>query len=510
MNDPVPQVRPPRLSRIIMPVSYALACAIVAVVAFTLWEARQDAWAEAERYGRSITQVLSNDIARNIELYDLSLQRLRDAIVNPDIAGMASTTRQWALFDRAANGRDLGAMGVLDASGNVLVSSRSVDLSHENLGDRDYFQVHARSPDVGLYVSRPFKSRISEEAETIAFSRRLPDKDGKFQGVVVGSIYLSYFRDLFQRLQLGHKDVISLTRTDGTVLMRQPSLNGAGDIGLEVGNTAVFRQALQLKNGLFTANSVIDPVERLFVVAQVGDLPLIVAVAQSTRDIYAQWRKRALAIGAITLALCIAIVGLASLLRRELKRRDSAEAKLAALAATDGLTGLANRRYFDEILYREWRRSARGGARLAVLMVDIDKFKSFNDRHGHWRGDEALQALARVIQESIRRPGDLAARYGGDEFAVVLPETDITGARVVAERIRRAMLGGATGHAGTLPTVSIGVSCMISTPGTSAAILVKVADAALYRAKANGSNRVEAGEPVAAEQAPAGPIAATL
>ncbi len=392
-------------------------------------------------------------------------------------------------------------MGALDAAGNVLVSSRSIDLPHENLADRDYFQVHLQSPDVGLYMSRPFKSRISDQAETLALSRRLPDKDGKFQGVVVGSIRLSYFRDLFQRLQLGRKDVISLTRTDGTVLMRQPSLDGAGDIGLEVGNTPVFRQALQVKNGSFTATSAIDPVERLFVVARVSDLPLIIAVGQATDDIYGQWRKRALAIGAITVALCIAIVALAALLRRELRRRDSAEAKLAALAATDGLTGLANRRYFDETLHREWRRSARSGARLALLMIDIDKFKSFNDRYGHWRGDEALQALAREIQTSIRRPGDLAARYGGDEFAVVLPETDITGARVVAERIRRAMLDGAAAHPGTLPTVSVGVSCMISMPGTSPAILVKVADAALYRAKANGSNRVEAAEPIAAEQA---------
>jgi diguanylate cyclase (GGDEF)-like protein len=435
MNNVLPEVRPPRLSRIIMPISYALACAIIAVVAFTLWEARQDAWTEAERYGRSITQVLRNDIARNIELYDLSLQRLRDATVNPDIASMAPRARRWALFDRAATGRDLGVMGVLDAAGNVLINSRSIDLPHENLADRDYFQVHLQSPDVGLYVSRPFKSRLSDGADTIALSRRLPDKDGKFQGIVVGSIRLGYFGDLFQRLQLGRKDVISLTRTDGTVLMRQPSLDGAGDIGLEVGNTPVFRQALQLMNGSFTAMSAIDPVERLFVVARVGELPLIIAVAQSTDNIYAQWCKRALAIGAITLALCIAIIALASLLRRELRRRDSAEAKLAALAATDGLTGLANRRYFDEILYREWRRSARSGARLALLMIDIDKFKSFNDRYGHWRGDEALQALAQVIQESIRRPGDLAARYGGDEFAVVLPETDITGARVVAERV---------------------------------------------------------------------------
>ena len=182
---------------------------------------------------------------------------------------------------------------------------------------------------------------------------------------------------------------------------------------------------------------------------------------------------------------------MAYLFRRELQRRETAEAKFAALAATDGLTALANRRYFDEILHREWRRSARTGAPLSLLMIDADNFKGFNDRHGHWKGDEALQSIAHVIQEAARRPGDLAARYGGEEFAVVLPDTDAEGASVIAEKIRTTISKDGTDRGKPRPTVSIGVCMMRAADGGSSTDLVKAADSALYRAKANGRNRTE-------------------
>jgi diguanylate cyclase (GGDEF)-like protein/PAS domain S-box-containing protein len=171
-----------------------------------------------------------------------------------------------------------------------------------------------------------------------------------------------------------------------------------------------------------------------------------------------------------------------------------ANAELSALASTDALTGLANRRQFDTTLRKEWFRALRDGAPLALLMIDIDHFKPLNDRHGHQIGDAYLSAVAGVIERNVRRAGDLAARYGGEEFAVVLPGTAAAGALDIAETIRRAIAAAdyrAVLADGPAITVSIGVASIVPMAGGGAATLVHGADAALYHAKRNGRNRVE-------------------
>jgi len=172
----------------------------------------------------------------------------------------------------------------------------------------------------------------------------------------------------------------------------------------------------------------------------------------------------------------------------------AANAELSALASTDALTGLANRRMFDTTLRKEWFRALRDGSPLALLMIDIDHFKPLNDRYGHQVGDAYLAAVAQIIERSVRRAGDLAARYGGEEFAIVLPGTTAAGALETAEAIRRAV-GAASFEAivrGGVPiTVSIGAAATVPIAGGGAAALLHSADAALYQAKRNGRNRVE-------------------
>src|SRR5690606_5374465 len=114
---------------------------------------------------------------------------------------------------------------------------------------------------------------------------------------------------------------------------------------------------------------------------------------------------------------------------------DDANRELERLNAIDGLTGVANRRRFDEVLQHEWRRAARGTHPLSLLLIDVDEFKLFNDGNGHLSGDECLKDLARLLEASLKRPSDLVARYGGEEFAVILPETDSEGARQVAQAL---------------------------------------------------------------------------
>ena len=180
--------------------------------------------------------------------------------------------------------------------------------------------------------------------------------------------------------------------------------------------------------------------------------------------------------------------------RRFEETLDKANSELQTLASTDALTGLANRRQFDATLHKEWYRALRDATPLALLMIDLDRFKTLNDRFGHQLGDAFLARIGQVIRNNVRRAGDLPARYGGEEFAVVLPGTAAAGAMEIAEHIRRAVQATDTsdlvpgGHA---ISVSIGVAAAVALAGGGSATLVHSADSALYQAKRNGRNRVE-------------------
>src|SRR5450830_1176350 len=167
---------------------------------------------------------------------------------------------------------------------------------------------------------------------------------------------------------------------------------------------------------------------------------------------------------------------------------------LMTQANQDGLTSLSNRRCFDRLLDIEWNRARREKRSLAMLMIDVDFFKKYNDLYGHLAGDDCLRLIAQHLLRVINRPGDVAARYGGEEFVVILPNTDAGGARLVAERLLSNLSAAALAHADNLPTgyvtLSIGVAAML--PGTSktTSMLALAADTALYQAKENGRNQV--------------------
>lgn len=167
---------------------------------------------------------------------------------------------------------------------------------------------------------------------------------------------------------------------------------------------------------------------------------------------------------------------------------------LQSLMNSDGLTGLSNRRHFDEYLELEWRRAMREQQQMSLLMIDVDYFKAFNDSFGHLAGDEALRQVAAAIRGSCSRPSDLPARYGGEEFALVLPNTSPGGARLIAEKLRHAVYGLAIAH--TAPeadarlTVSLGIATLTPAIGSQCRQLISAADKGLYLAKNNGRNQV--------------------
>ena len=174
---------------------------------------------------------------------------------------------------------------------------------------------------------------------------------------------------------------------------------------------------------------------------------------------------------------------------------EAANRQLQALSATDGLTGLANRRKFDQEWEQEWFRAVRQSLPLAVAMIDVDQFKAYNDHYGHQSGDVCLKLVAQTLSHSVQRSGELAARYGGEEFVVILPGLNAAEAAAAMERVRDAVQALGLPHARAavagVVTISAGVAACVPQPGDDPARLVQAADTAMYRAKASGRNRVE-------------------
>lgn len=183
----------------------------------------------------------------------------------------------------------------------------------------------------------------------------------------------------------------------------------------------------------------------------------------------------------------------------ELKIKELMELKdmnfeLESLTMTDGLTGISNRRYFNEYIEKGWKNCMRSGEPISLIMADIDFFKAYNDNYGHLKGDECLIEVARTIMSCVDRPMDFTARYGGEEFAIVLPETDMNGAMHIAERLRKEIEKLSIKHEyssiSTYITISLGVTTIIPTQALSIQEFIDNADKGLYKAKSSGRNQI--------------------
>jgi diguanylate cyclase (GGDEF)-like protein len=469
--------------------------AILSIVAYLLIREHANAQQAATRSATTIAQLIDADVLRTVELYDLTLQGLIAASQREDLKQVSPQIRHLVLFDRSTTARFKGDILLLNKQGEVLADSSLIEPKPGNFADRDYFLAHAFNSDTGMFISRPYKPRCDcddSEEWRISFSRRISSSTGEFLGVAVASMRLAYFEQLFNSLDIGNGSTLSIINDDGILLAQKPHLIN-DPIGKNFASRPNVMRILREGTGSFDSVSSVDHEQRLYTFSRVGNLPLTVIVALSGNEVFATWKRTALVISGATGVLCIGLLWLTWLLCRELRLRHHAEQELALLAATDALTGVANRRTLDQTLRHEWFRAQRSGKPLSLLMVDADHFKAFNDRHGHQGGDDALRAVAKVICANVRRPGDLVARYGGEEFSVILAETDNAGARQIAEKIRVAVeqmpfVAGAE----TPITVSIGISTWTTEKEISLEQLLFAADKALYQAKEGGRNRVVA------------------
>jgi diguanylate cyclase (GGDEF)-like protein len=467
--------------------------AILGIVAFLLIREHANAEQEATRSATTIAQLIDADVLRTVELYDLTLQGLIAAAQRDDLKQVSPQIRHLVLFDRSTTARFKGDVLLLGKHGEVLADSSSIEPKPGNFADRDDFLAHASNRDTGMFISRPFKPQCDCEDSNewqISFSRRISSPTGEFLGVAVASMRLSYFDQLFNSLNIGTGSTLNIINDDGILLARKPFLENDA-IGKKFVNSPNVMRVLREGNGSFSSLSSVDHKQRLYTFSRVGNLPLTVIVALSSDEVLATWERTTIVISGATGVLCMGLLWLSLLLCRELSLRYNAEQELEQLAATDALTGVANRRTLDQTLRHEWFRAQRSGKPLSLLMIDADHFKAFNDQHGHQAGDDALRALAQVISENVRRPADLVARYGGEEFSVILAETDSAGAQQIAEHIRVAVeqLPFVAGIESPI-TVSIGISTWTTSTDTSLEQLLFAADKALYLAKESGRNRV--------------------
>jgi diguanylate cyclase (GGDEF)-like protein len=484
--------RPWRLSaKLLIASSIATVIGFSTICASVMLDMRRGEEELARRTLENLASGIDADISRNIELYDLSLRNVASNLMMPAIKDVSKEIRHLILFDHAATAKHFGVIQVFDAQGKLTIDAASLDPILENRGDEEYFRVHRDNPDTGLYMSRPMLHR---GAYSIVLSRRITDNDGGFLGVVVGSIRFSYFHDLFGRLTLDPGDTITVLRRDRTIIMRTPF-----DLDIIGKNLAERKNwsATNLKEGAAYAGiGPVDPTPRLYVRSGSTNL-FFVVVGKPLATILKLWNREVIRIGAIMMALIVFVVGTALFLAREIGRRAEAEDRLEELATTDALTGLKNRRKFDHAIDAEWRRAARNKTPVAVLMIDADHFKAYNDTFGHQAGDQVLVGIAICISDSVRRAGDCPARYGGEEFAVLLPGLSAVDAFAVAETIRLKVEQWSE-HP-DVTTVSIGVASMTPAAPMDWPDLIEAADKALYAAKNNGRNQsvLATGSPLA-------------
>ena len=397
-------------------------------------------------------------------------------------------------------------LSILDAEGRWIVTDLGqMDRAVTHI-DREYFVYHKTHDDTAPHLGPPIKSRSSGEW-IVTVSRRINHPDGGFGGVALASIKLTYFTDYFVRFDVGVNGSIVLATSDGKLIDRVPFKESL--IGTDLSGGTIFRDHIPYdSSGSAWVVSKIDGVPRLVSYQKLEIFPGYAIVSVGRDDVFANWKADMITHWIATLSLVGLLTLIGGKLIRELSKRHEAQvqlvksqmlltaanAKLDELARLDGLTGLANRREFDRVYDAEVGRVRRGGPSLAIIMVDIDYFKAYNDALGHLEGDSCIQRVAEILRSVVSRPGDFVARYGGEEFVFLLPATDTNGAVALAEKVRTTLHALAIPHpsnAAKIVTVSLGVSVFsCAQTNRTAERALADADGALYEAKKSGRDTV--------------------
>jgi len=470
------------------------------------WRARDVQIHEMERDSSNLASAAAEHADQTIKAADTILVGLVERVQYDGVGPTALTRLNHVLGMRQGELPELNGLFVYDQDGNWLASSLSSLPSGLNNSDREYFAYHRDHAELTPHIGVMVRSRSSGKW-ILPVSRRINHADGSFAGVALATIDAAYFSRFYDSLDIGQAGAIGILLERGVLLVRRPFVDVF--VNKDMTNTSVLLTYASRGPvvSFFTLSSQ-DGVNRMNSLRRLRDYPVFVAVALSKDERLAQWQRDTLrrSGAVIFLAAIVSFFGWRLIQQIELRARAEADListqvaltranqTLERLAMQDGLTKLANRRQFDVALDNEMSRAARHGTYLAIVMIDIDLFKQFNDCYGHAGGDECLREVSRGMRGTMPgRPGDLLARYGGEELVVLLPNTDQAGALVIAQRLRSAVEALHIPHARSpfgYVTISAGVYSAVPRRGAVATTHIRPADEALYRAKASGRNRV--------------------
>ncbi|HWW04408.1 diguanylate cyclase [Collimonas sp.] len=514
MNIPIAIAHPPAHIKLkALPITF-LATIFVALVCVSLmtvevwrsWNAHDVELHDTEIDTSNLARALSQHADDTIKEADTVLVGVIERLEVEGTGGASLERLHKLLIQHIAELPQLNDLSIYDENGLWLVNARSGPIPVVNNADRQYFQYHRSHPERGPYIGPPIRSR-STGKWIVTVSRRFNHPDGSFAGLALGTINIDYFKTYYESFDIGRLGSIFLSLNDGTMLVRRPMMDDT--IGKNLSSYPIYRDyASRSTAGTAVMKSGQDGVDRLIAYRHLERYPLFVTVARSKDEVLADWRADTYLhlLGAMLLTLALGLLGWR--LIHQIKLRLLAETDLLRvqeslktlnrhleqLALQDSLTGLANRRQFDSALRDEFSRAMRTGNSLALVMIDVDYFKQYNDIYGHLAGDECLRQISEVVKASKNRPGDLATRYGGEEMAVLLPDTNLAGAIAVAEKIRLAIYNLHIKHpydpTGVV-TISAGVDAFVPVrDGNIPFELIQAADKALYAAKSAGRNRV--------------------
>lgn len=497
-----PQQAPGALKR--LPLRKAAVLFIVAVclclfglLYLQLEQSRRQDLAVAKVASSNLTRAMAQQAEDTFHSADLVMTSLVDWIEDDGYGATQKPRLQKTFARRVQQMEQLHGIFFFDKQGQWIITSFA-DLPRGNgVADRDYFKFHQQNESTLAHIGPAIRSRENGEW-IIPISKRVNDHAGSFQGVLMAGIKMAYFDQFFKSFSLDDNGIMFLGLTDGTLLARRPFEENL--IGTSLAQGRIYQKLLpEAQSGTAMIRSVVDDVVRLYGYRQLGSYPLVVAAASSRDTILKGWYERAFQ-SSVIIALVILGVGLFGWVfihqvrngERIEKNLRRAQLALEQIATHDSLTGLANRRLFERSLEIEFARGARQVSPVSLIMLDIDFFKRYNDAYGHVAGDHCLMQVAQVVKTCCQRKADLAVRYGGEEFAVLLPDTDINGALAIAGQIRRSVIDKHIIHSGSPTgylTVSLGCYAFIPSGNDSLETFIHRADAALYQAKNAGRNR---------------------